>query len=376
MIDLIRSLNEIKNFKKTAEDFKKIVFYSEDNNYSFFFKNLIDELLKNKQKISLITSDKDDIFLEYTDENIKTFNIPNFFMLQYFFSNINCKNFIFTTPDLGNGILNKSPFTNNYIYIFHSLISTSVAYKKNAFKNYDIFFCPTKLHFNELKEYFENLKKEVKFIKVGYPKINELKNFKPIKVNKDNKILIAPTWGSDGVINKEEIFDLVNKLILNNYQVIFRPHPMSFKKDKFAIDKILKNFNKHKNFSISQEKNNIEIFYNCEYLVTDWSGAAIEFSLAYKKPSIFLDTDQRIRNKDIKKGNSVLDKTFENICRDSLGIVLNKDEFKNIENKINDLRNNTEIFAEKIINFEKDFMFNIDNSLDVSVEEIIKISDT
>ena len=62
MIDLIRSLNEIKNFKKTAEDFKKIVFYSEDNNYSFFFKNLIDELLKNKQKISLITSDKDDIF--------------------------------------------------------------------------------------------------------------------------------------------------------------------------------------------------------------------------------------------------------------------------------------------------------------------------
>ena len=69
-----------------------------------FFKEIIDELLNRGRKVSLITSDKKDIFLDYKNKNIKVFNISNFFLLQYFF-NIECRNFILTTPDLGSGDL-------------------------------------------------------------------------------------------------------------------------------------------------------------------------------------------------------------------------------------------------------------------------------
>ena len=70
-------------------------------------------------------------------------------------------------PDLGNGIINKSPFCKKYIYIFHSLISLNVAYKKNSFDNYDIFLSPTKIHTSEIQDKFGNSKK---IIDVGYPK--------------------------------------------------------------------------------------------------------------------------------------------------------------------------------------------------------------
>jgi hypothetical protein len=153
---LINSFKEIFRYKKTEDKFKKIVFFSEDNNYSFFFKGLIDELLKKKIPISIITHDKNDIFHNYNDKNLAIFKIENFFLLQYFFSNIKCENFIMTTTDLGNGIINKSKFAKNYIYIFHSLISTTVAYKKNAFKNYDIFFVLPKLILKSLQIYSQS----------------------------------------------------------------------------------------------------------------------------------------------------------------------------------------------------------------------------
>ncbi len=373
MNSFINSIKEILRYKKIDKVFREIVFFTENNNYSFFFKNIIESLLDKQINVTIISNDKHDIFLKNNNKNLKVFIIDNFFLLQYFFSNINCKNFIMTTPDLGNGIINKSPFTKNYIYIFHSLISTTVAYKRNAFKNYDTFFCPTTIHLKELKDFFEGEKKEKKLIKVGYPKINELKNFKPQIIDKKNKILIAPTWGVDSAVNKYEIFILIEKLLEKEFNIIFRPHPMSFEKDKESINKILKKFNKYENFNLSKDKNNLEVFYNCENLITDWSGSAIEFSLAFKKPSIFLDTDQRIRNEDINKKSEILSNTFENICRSEIGIILKTEDYENIEEKISDIKINQEIYQKRIINFENNFFYNVKNSLEVSVYEILKL---
>ncbi len=372
MISLINSFKEITRYKRAEEKFKKIVIFTENNNYSFFFKEIVDKLLINNIPLTIISSDNNDIFSKYKNENLNVFIIESFFLLQYFFSNIKCENFIMTTPDLGNGIINKSPFTKNYLYIFHSLISTTVAYKKNAFKNYDSFFCPSKIHKKELEEFFLNEKKKKYFFEIGYPKIKELKNYKPVNIDKKNKILIAPTWGSDSAINKKEIFLLIEKLLEKKYFIIFRPHPMSFEKDKNSIKNIINKYKNHQSFKLSSDKDNLEVFFNCEFLITDWSGSAIEFSLAFQKPSIFLDTDQRIRNKDIKKGDTILDTTFENICRSEIGIILKSKDFGEIDKILIRLNQNLNQFREKIINFENKNLYNTENSLNITVKEIIK----
>ena len=84
-----------------------------------------------------------------------------------------------------------------------------------------------------------------------------------------NDVLIAPTWGSKGLNEREiknidKIKNFVNRLDL---KAIFRPHPMTsldeLKKIPFDID-------------TDKDLNNLHSY---EYLITDYSGIALNFIL-------------------------------------------------------------------------------------------------
>ncbi len=369
MNNLINSFKNLRKLNKLDNEFRNVIFFSESNNYSFFFKPLVYLLLKKNIKITYVTADNNDLFLSYKNQNLKTICISNFFLLQYFFSNIKCKNLILTMPDLGNGIINKSPFCKNYIYIFHSLISINVAYKHNSFNNYDIFLSPTTVHTKEIQNKFGNSKK---IIDVGYPKIEDLKN-KIHLYSEDNSILIAPTWGTDSSLYSENLINLIKKLAEKRYQIEFRPHPMSFKKDKKKIDEILKKFKWYSKFNINTEVDNNKVFISSKVLITDWSGAAMEFSLAKGKPSLFINTNQRIRNSKIKKNDKILQTTFEYLCRNEIGIVLDQDKIENIDKLLNDFIVNSNFYKNKILNFKNKYFFNNQISLEKSALKIIEL---
>ena len=370
MNNFIKSFKNLRGFNKIEGQYKNIVFFSESNNYSFFFKSLIDSLLDKNIKITYVAADNNDIFLNYKNHNLKTICISNFFLLQYFFSNIKCNNLILTMPDLGNGIINKSPFCKKYIYIFHSLISLNVAYKKNSFDNYDIFLSPTKIHTSEIQDKFGNSKK---IIDVGYPKIEDLKNKINSNIESDG-ILIAPTWGKDSCLYSQNLIHLIEKLIEKNFQVEFRPHPMSFSKDKKKIDEIVNKYKLFSKFKLNTEDDNIKIFLNSKILITDWSGSAMEFSLAKEKPSLFINTSQRIRNNTIKKGDKILETTFEYLCRDEIGVVLDANKIENIENIIKDFEINKDFYKKKILSFKRKYFHDNENSLKKSVSKLIELT--
>ena len=57
---------------------------------------------------------------------------------------------IMTLAGLGNYHLKKSKNCKNYIYIFHSPVSTHLTYEKDSFKNYDIIFANGEYQIQEL----------------------------------------------------------------------------------------------------------------------------------------------------------------------------------------------------------------------------------
>ena len=81
---------------------------------------------------------------------------------------------------------------------------------------------------------------------------------------------------------------------------------------------------------------NNNVFLEARILITDWSGAGMEFSLSKEKPSFFIDTKQRIRNSSIKHGDKILEETFEHFSRDKIGIVINNENIDNIDEIIKD----------------------------------------
>ena len=137
---------------------------------------------------------------------------------QYFFKNLKAGILVMTMPDLETFHIKRSKVHPvHYVYIFHSIVSTHMIYRKNAFDSFDTIFCVGKHHVNEIcrneKKYSLPSKKLVEF---GYGKLEQLmyeaeKNSKITSTKKNNRtILVAPSWGKNGLIETrgDEIIQL------------------------------------------------------------------------------------------------------------------------------------------------------------------------
>ena len=134
---VFNSISDYRNFKKNNKIFLKYVIYSENSSYTHFFEPLIRLFIKNNICLSIVTSDYKDDILKIQNDNIRVFFIENNFVRTIFFKNLKCENLILTMPDLGNLYIKKSALCKNYIYMFHTIVSTNIIYNDNSFQNYD-----------------------------------------------------------------------------------------------------------------------------------------------------------------------------------------------------------------------------------------------
>ena len=120
-----------------------------------------------------------------------------------------------------------------YVYIFHSLVSPNEMYLKNSFKNYDLIFAPSE----KIKRQLSILvSKNTKILVSGYFLFDSQSSHQNT-ISDSKNILIAPTWGNDGLItNLDKLEALSNLYAEHKYKLTIRPHPMTF--DKILIKKL------------------------------------------------------------------------------------------------------------------------------------------
>ena len=237
--------------------------------------------------------------------------------------NLKSSIFITTTPGIGNAYFPKSktfPKVDRpkYIYVFHSLVSPNEVYSKNSFSGFDIIFSPNSI-ISEQLEFLVSSK--TKIFSTGYPLISNNYYFQN-KVSENKNVLIAPSWGKNSLFKVVDIELLIRNLQSQNFNITLRPHPME-------LD-LIENFVNFSEINIDQNKdlNNLAHY---DYLISDWSGIAIEFSILTNKKTIYIETPKKIRRK-IKKSEKHI-KLIENEIRSSAGIVLtniNQINFSNL----------------------------------------------
>lgn len=279
---------------------KEIIFFSEGVSHNQFYLNIVQNLIEVKDVI-LITTQYDNYLL--LKDKYQIFYFGNELLIKFVINNINCNYFFTTTTDLGENF-KKSKKCNEYIYIFHSLASCNKIYKKNAFNDYDIICANGEYQIRELKkmESLYNLRKK-KYLKTGYSYFNYLSTKKiNHKKNKLKKILVAPTWN----LNQECFFDLyceklLKTLLQNNYQVILRPHPESIKRSKKVFEKLLKISHENELLSIDSNSDNFESMNNSDIMISDYSTIGLEYMYIFKKPVIYVDSIEKIHNKNYKE---------------------------------------------------------------------------
>ena len=320
-----------KNFFYLFNNSFETVFFSESKFYQKYFYSFIKIISENNKKIIYLHSQLDD---QINLPNVRNIYIGEGFFLKLCFRIIKANNFFMTLIDLGNHSLKKSKYVKKYIYIFHGVNSTHKTYTENAFDNYDVIFCPGKVHKNEIitAENLRNIKKK-KIIEIGYFYFDYLISKSKIKENKT--ILIATSWNySKQNFTNNNLIELLNNCLkLNEYNFIFLPHPEQLKRDSETISRIEKQFEKNKNFKINKSFDNSSLLEKSILLITDNSGIAIEYMLIYKRPTIYFNKFSKIHNKNFSQ---ISNYTLEDEIKEKFGYLVKNPNFKNITIYINE----------------------------------------
>ena len=369
---------ELERFDKSSDEDRSIVFYVENEYYTIYLKSLIETLVNEYGlKVSYVTSSKTDPLLKSTNKNISSFYIGDGVVRTKFFLNLKAKILIMTMPDLETFHIKKSKvYPVHYVYLFHSMVSTHLIYRRSAFEHFDSIFCVGNYQLDEIRstEKLYNLKPK-NLIRYGYSHLDNLleKYSKRILLPKNNEnklhILLAPSWSDDGLFENisEKVIDI---LLREGYKVTFRPHPMTQKKSKKKIDRMTEKFSKNESFLLEQNIFNFDSFLFSDIMITDWSGAALEFAFAFEKPVLFIDVPKKINNPEYEKIPQV---PIEVSIREKIGKIILPTDLELIPNEIKMLYGQTKELRDKITKIRNELIFNVGESKKDGAEEIIKL---
>ena len=367
---------ELKKFNKLNDKQRSIVFYAENKASMNHFRLLILELTEERNfQICYITSVKNDPILSINDKNILAFYIGDGIVRTKFFLELKAKILIMDTPDLDSFHIKRSKiFPVHYIYIFHSMFSVHSYLRKGAVDHYDTIFCVGEHHKREIleTEKIYGLKPK-KLVDYGFGRLDTLlrerSNFKKKKLNTENLIIIAPTYGDNNLLKICGV-KLIETLLDSNFKVLLRPHFRIFKESKDVIRIIRDKFQNNNNFLLEEGIIKPEIFHSSRCMISDSSGISLEYAFIFERPIIYIDVPKKELNAEVDK---ISLQPIEVSIREEIGYLVdpnNLTEIPNIISKIND-----ESRAEQIRDIRSKTVFNIDKSASIGADYITKILD-
>lgn len=372
-----------ENKKRERADYKRffsvvnkhLVFYSESNGFYKYFKGFIEYILTHTNiTIHYITSDpQDSIFeLEKKESRIRAYYIGENKLITLMMK-MDADVVVMTMPDLENFHIKRSYIRDDieYIYVQHGMGSNNMCLRTGCVDHFDTVFCAG-IHQKEEVEQTEvayGLPKKT-CVELGYPLIDEMRadyEASEHKVNERKKILIAPSWQKDNIIDSclEEILDSLKG---TDYEVIVRPHPQEVRLKSEYMEH-LKQMYEPAGIEIQTDFSSNNPIMEADLLITDWSGISWEYAFTTLRPVLYINTPMRVMNPEYQKIETV---PLNILLRDQLGKSLNLDQLDKTAETAAYLLENTQQYHEQIDALAHKYIYNLGNSAEVGAKYIIK----
>ena len=322
---------EWKRFTALSREARRLVFYSEGPGYWPHFEPIISELWRRyQQPCCYLSSDINDPVLRTPPEGVMTFFIGDGTARTLAFPTMEASVVVMTMPDLQTYYIKRSPYVEHYVYIHHSMVSTHMIYRPEAFDHFDVIFCTGPHHIDEIRtrERLLGLPRK-KLIEHGYARlealIEELGSIesRPEVFGTDRpNVLIAPSWGENALLERLGI-DFIDPLLKAGLKVTLRPHPQTKRFKPKLLDSILASYGSQSGFTLEVDIADKRSLLEADLMISDWSGAALEFAFARLKPVLFVDVPRKVNNPDYQ---ALEVEPLEARIREHLGAVVPEQE--------------------------------------------------
>lgn len=372
-----RALKEMNRFNSLEPEERSIVFYSEDNASVVHFEPILKELLRtHKTRICYLTSSPDDPILKSQDNLVKPFYIGMGLVRTILFYNLQARIMVMTMPDLENYYIKRSrKHPVHYICVFHNMVSTHMVFRFGAYDHYDTIFCVGPHHLTEVRtaEALYHLKSKT-LINHGNSRLDTLlleasdhPDPQPTSDGIGKRVLIAPSYGDNALLEVCGC-ELVEVLLKAGHQVTVRPHPLTLSKRKDVISSLEQRFGDHPKYIMETNTASKESLYASHIMISDYSGAALEFAFSLEHPVVFIDVPRKVNNPEYEKLDC---EPFEVHIRDKIGAVVSPDNLAEVPQRVDELCLDPESHKQKIRDIRSKNIFNVGSSGVVGAKYIV-----
>jgi len=368
----IRYISDMATLMQLPKKERRIIFYSEGKAYWPHLENILKVFLQRSDiPVCYVSSNNDDPGLALSHPRLRHFHLDESWIRNWFFANVETDVMVMTMPDLHCYQVKRSKYPVHYVYIHHSLVSCHMAYRPKAFDYYDTIFCAGPHHVKEIRALEAKYRLPAKhLVEHGYGRLDAIlaqRGMCSIPTN-PNHILIAPSWGKQGLI--ETIGDeIVNHLLLHQYGVTLRPHPQTLKFSKNKLQNIYKKHKKNPLFVLETDVASQNSLHQSAIMISDWSGAALDYAFGLEKPVLFMDIPKKINNPNYLSLNCT---PFEVFIRDKIGAIISIDNMNRLADSIYMIINQSN-WQIKLRQLRKAHTFNVHLSSEVGAQALMEL---
>ncbi|MFZ1689148.1 MAG: CDP-glycerol glycerophosphotransferase family protein [Flavobacteriales bacterium] len=257
------------------------------------------------------------------------------------------------------------------IHVPHSMVSLHTIFTSATFIGFDHVFCCGPHHVKEIEAIFRQNGRAGRIARTGYEVIDRLAQLAPKEKNAGIRpcVLIAPTWGESSLLYRFGR-ELVDRLI-KHYDVILRPHPWRIEQLSDLLSALKSDYASNPRFRYDDAVDSKGSMDTADLMISDYSGAAFEFALAYLRPVIFIDGPRKNAHLQFRE---ILDEEGVEVrCRNVIGVVVQ--DLNELENAIPVSLDARGFWSDKLRKARSELLFNFGHCAEHATAEIIKVLD-
>jgi CDP-Glycerol:Poly(glycerophosphate) glycerophosphotransferase len=317
----------LRTFRLLPAPRRAIVFYSEGRHDWPHLRPLVSHLTHDLgESVCYVASEQDDPGLVLNDERVTPIQIGQGTARTVFFLILDAGVVVMSMPDLNTYHIKRSIHSVHYVYIFHSMVSSHMMYRRGAFDHFDTLFCVGPHHVREVRETEALYNVAAKdLFEHGYGRLDSILNRarqhslrggdRPLRV------LIAPSWGVGGILQTCGV-PLVDAFLADGFHVTVRPHPQLRRNNPGLLASYRERSAGQVQVVYDDDVVSQDSLHNSDLMVSDWSGVALEFAFGLERPVLFMDVPRKVNNADYIR---YVSEPIEVALRPELGAVLTPD---------------------------------------------------
>ncbi len=364
-------------FKTLSRADKRIVVYSESGQDWHHFAPVVEYLTQELgESLCYLTSDPGDPGLTTDNPRIRSFCIGNGLIRTICFQWLEAGVMLMTMVDFNKLQLKRSVNPVSYAFMFHSLISTHMADHADSYDHYDAILCAGPHQLNEIRKREAMLDLPAKqLFEHGYHRLEQLlEDRRPPPAwhdTEDIHILLAPSWGEQTILNMCGM-ELTTILVDAGFTVTLRPHYQTRWMTPELIDTIADKYKGHPRFRLLEQMGESDSLYDSHVMITDWSGAGMDYGMGLEKPVLYIDLPPKARNDWWPQLEM---EPFESYVRDKIGAIVAPDKLAEVPERIQQLLIDPDQFRMNVGKLRDEWVCNLGSSSAAAAKAVVTLAD-